>query len=362
MARDRSTIAVNRVRRRQQSKFERERKTQRALVIAGTLAILLIIAIPAFGYWSNFIAPPRSVILQVDDSKYTLGLLTRYIKGIQAMGAEANLASEPFNMLTQFQQNEFVKSWGRENSVEIDESALEQEIMSRIIDVPENPSDSELDQLQREFNEAYQQFLDTSNLTEAEHRDFVTGSMLRDRLTDRLAEDIPSHGRQADLSWIVIPTNQSQGDDAIIDANEKIEQVDLRLKAGEDFALLAEEFSEDRDTAVRGGHYGWVPEGIFGALDSTIFALEPGVPSDKVDTGETIYFFQVSEYDEDREVTAAMQMQLTQNSVSQWMIRERGNHRITTCFGSGSKGEPCDWQYDWLVKQVRSAAIKAGLE
>ena len=59
MARQRSPVIIRPSQRRQRSKLQREQAKQRALIVAGAIAILFIFAIPAYGYWSNFIAPPQ---------------------------------------------------------------------------------------------------------------------------------------------------------------------------------------------------------------------------------------------------------------------------------------------------------------
>jgi hypothetical protein len=104
--------------------------------------------------------------------------------------------------------------------------------------------------------------------------------------------------------------------------------------------------------------YGWVPEGAFGVLDETIFALEPGEASEGVNTGDFTYFFQVSEFADDKAVEPEMMDRLKEGELVQWLADERGNHRINSCFGSGSAGGACDWQYDWLIKELRQAALE----
>ncbi|MDA0987964.1 MAG: peptidylprolyl isomerase [Chloroflexi bacterium] len=358
MARQRNPGIVRPSQRRHQSKLQREQSKQRALIVAGIIAVLFILAIPAYGYWSNFIAPPRSVVLQVDDAKFTLGFVTKYLKGLEALGAQVDLSVEPFLLMQQLQQDELVRSGAISKGITVDSSDVDQEVRDRIIGSSPDLIDVPPDQLDREFNEAYTQFLDTSNLSKKEHRSFVEASLLRAKLREVLGEDIPTVAKQANLSWIVISSRLSEGDEAIAQAQESVQQVSVGLQAGADFGALAEAFSEDRNTAANGGLYGWVPEGAFGTLDKDIFALEPGETSDAVSTGDFTYFFKVSEFEEEKDVEPEMMNRLKEAALQQWLFDERGNHRISSCFGSGSAGGACDWQYDWLVKQIRDSAFK----
>ena len=49
-------------------------------------------------------------MLQVDDTKYTLGFVTKYMLGLEALGSPVSLSSEPFRLLQQLQQDELVRS------------------------------------------------------------------------------------------------------------------------------------------------------------------------------------------------------------------------------------------------------------
>ena len=135
-------------------------------------------------------------------------------------------------------------------------------------------------------------------------------------------------------------------------------EISDRLEAGEDFAVVAEELSADRETAVNGGELGWVPELAYPPLDETIFNLQPGETSGAVNLGETTYFVKVSDIEEERTIEPEMRSRLKNVAYQQWIFQERGNHRIELCFGGGSAGGECDWQYDWLIKQVREAQTR----
>jgi hypothetical protein len=260
--------------------------------------------------------------------------------------------------MQQLQQNALIISGANSEGITLDPSEIDQEVRDRIIGSSPELADVPPDQLDREFNEAYRQFLDTSNLTEEQHRGFVEASLLRGKLREFLGAAIPTTAKQANISWIVIASGQENGEEAVVAAQESVLEVSERLQSGEDFAALAEAFSDDRSTAVNGGEYGWVPEDAFGVLDETIFSLEPGETSEGVNTGDFTYFFKVKEFDEEREVEQDMLDRLKEGVLQQWLNEERGNHRITSCFGSGSVGGSCDWQYDWLIKQMREASLE----
>ena len=352
MARQRNQVTIRPSQRRQQSRLQREKSKQRAIIVAGIIAIMFIVAIPAYGYWSNFIAPPKTVVLKVDDTEFTLGFMSRYMNGIQALAGSVDMLVEPFRVIQQLQENEIIRRGALGNGITVESSAIDEEVRNRIIGSSSDLADVSADQLEREFNESYIQYLNTADLSEEEHRGFVEVALLRDKIKEIEGADVPSTAKQANLSWIVIATGQTDGQEEVANANETVVLVSEGLEVGEDFAILAEQFSDDRNTAVKGGEYGWIPEGAFGMMDDIIFSLTPEEVSDPIFTDDYIYFLKVTEIDDSREVDEQMMSRLKERAFQEWLAEERGNHRITSCFGGGSSGGPCDWQYDWLVKQV----------
>jgi peptidyl-prolyl cis-trans isomerase SurA len=74
------------------------------------------------------------------------------------------------------------------------------------------------------------------------------------------------------------------------EARNKIQDIAARLMRGEDFTMLAQNYSEDPNTAANGGDRGFVPESAFGNTDSElrklILSLPPGGISPIIPTQE----------------------------------------------------------------------------
>ena len=64
------------------------------------------------------------------------------------------------------------------------------------------------------------------------------------------------------------------------EAKQKIQAIEARLKAGEDFGMIAQNYSEDSNTAPNGGDLGFVPDSAFEKsspeLRRVILGLKPG--------------------------------------------------------------------------------------
>jgi peptidyl-prolyl cis-trans isomerase SurA len=74
------------------------------------------------------------------------------------------------------------------------------------------------------------------------------------------------------------------------EARTKIQDIDARLKRGEDFGMLAQNYSEDPETAANGGDRGLVPESAFAnaspELQKLLASLPPGGVSPIIPTQE----------------------------------------------------------------------------
>ncbi len=84
---------------------------------------------------------------------------------------------------------------------------------------------------------------------------------------------------------ILIRVNQSASEEDKKEARKKAEDILKRIKAGEDFATLASEFSDDPGSKTKGGDLGYFQRGrMVKPFGDAAFALTPGSVSDIVET------------------------------------------------------------------------------
>ncbi|WAJ39750.1 SurA N-terminal domain-containing protein [Pseudomonas sp. GOM7] len=82
--------------------------------------------------------------------------------------------------------------------------------------------------------------------------------------------EIANLAEQRDAAHILI-----EGDDDA--AKQKIEEIKARIDAGEDFAALAKEFSQDPGSAANGGDLGYAGPGVYDpAFEQALYALKQG--------------------------------------------------------------------------------------
>jgi parvulin-like peptidyl-prolyl isomerase len=131
---------------------------------------------------------------------------------------------------------------------------------------------------------------DASDVRDSEVEQFYEEN--EDRLT--LPEQV--RVRHILLTWKPMGT---QDDRAAI--REQMEPILERARAGEDFAALAREFSEDSATKGNGGDTGFFYRGtMVPAFEQAAFALQPGDVSDPVDTVFGVHIIKLEERQEAR--------------------------------------------------------------
>jgi peptidyl-prolyl cis-trans isomerase D len=83
--------------------------------------------------------------------------------------------------------------------------------------------------------------------------------------------------RQIHASHVLVRVGETGGSEAEDRARDKIAEVIRRAKAGEDFAKLAREVSEDPGSKDKGGELGWVSPGdMVPQFEQALFALKKG--------------------------------------------------------------------------------------
>lgn len=100
----------------------------------------------------------------------------------------------------------------------------------------------------------------------------VTEQELQSRYEEKVKEVASNEQRQAQHILITIDDKTKEAD-----ALKKIQDVEKRARAGEDFGKLAKEFSQDTGSVANGGDLGFAGRGLFDpAFEQSLFGLKQG--------------------------------------------------------------------------------------
>jgi peptidyl-prolyl cis-trans isomerase C len=127
------------------------------------------------------------------------------------------------------------------------------------------------------------------------------------------------------------PSDKKQLTDA--EAKAKAEDLIKQLRAGADFAALAKQSSEDKNSADKGGDFGLVHQSdrLSEGIKTAVFSLKPGEISEPVRQPNGFYIIKVDERDfrPFSAVRSELVLQVRQEKFQQWMKSVQEENKIT---------------------------------
>lgn len=160
---------------------------------------------------------------------------------------------------------------------------------------------------------SWEDYKATLEITDETFENILLQSLLVQRMIERQA--VPTEVEQVHARHILV------ADEATA------QEVLARLEAGEDFAALATEYSQDPGTANLGGDLGWFPRGVMvPTFEEAAFALEAGETSGPVQTEYGWHIIQVLEKGT-RELEPYFAIQFQQQAFIEWLqeLREKAD-------------------------------------
>jgi len=162
------------------------------------------------------------------------------------------------------------------------------------------------DGFNEKFNEAVTSFKGLG-FSEADYRDLMRLDLIRVRVFDVVTADVKPFQDQVWARHILVPNEV-----AALTIRD-------RLMKGEDFAALAERFSQDTGSKTSGGDLGWFGRGqMVAPFEEAAFSLKPGEISQPVQSDFGWHIIQVIGHEE-RPLTADQFEQAKQDAFSKWI-------------------------------------------
>ena len=350
--------------RRGISRFEMMRRRERAalrnrpFIFGALIFVLLVLTIPAYGFYRYYIEPPTEVAVQVEDAVYTRGDIVNYIRFFQRLsedlGVPFELGTSAFEAMQTLQSNELAYHLAPRFGITVEQHEVDAQLESLLGFVVETTSDASLREHRSNVEEAKKQFLNRVGLDEAVYRDFIRKGLFKERLRDELGETLPRIQPQAEVYKIVLQ-DVSQG---------TINRIERDLASGRDVGAIVLEHSEDPNVQRDRGYVGWMPKGVRSDLDSILFghkANEDGSKGDRVlplktlsggrydETSQLWMAHIVSDFSEAREIADEHFDILANLEVDRYINEHRGEFRTAISLNSEV--------YEWINRQVRLNAI-----
>lgn len=374
----RPALAKEALSRRQLSRREREARQRRLVSIFVAVTVTAVLLVLAFGFYQEYVAKPASPVATVNGKPISIRdyqAMVRYrrfeqtsmIARLQNQLSLLDATAEDQQFLVQYYQQQIQQLQSNELTLPtdvldnmIDDELVRQEAGKRNITVTADESQAEIEQqfgyirnpptptptpitatleitatptptevpmTLETFQQNYDQYVvalrKNASFGETAFRRLFESSLYRTKLQDALAAEVPLTAEQVHARHILLTTEE--------DAKKALE----RLQAGEDFAALAKELSQDTGTKETGGDLGWFPRGqMVTEFEEAAFALQPGQTSDPVQTSYGYHIINVIERDTNRPLDETMLEQKKASALDDWLAVQRKSEAVQSYWSS----------------------------
>jgi len=205
-----------------------------------------------------------------------------------------------------------------------------------------------LEGYQGELKDSMETFAEIG-FNEEEYRSLFENQLLREKLQDEIAADVPRAEEQVWARHILLE------DEATAAA------VLARLKAGEDFGAVAKEVSTDTGSGPLGGDLGWFGRGrMVAPFEEAAFSLPVGQVSEPVLSDFGYHIIQVIARQE-RPLTADEYSQARDKALTDWLASAREEYGVET-FDFWKQRIPTEPNFETMATDSVNAANTAEAE
>ncbi len=188
------------------------------------------------------------------------------------------------------------------------------------------PTPMSEDEFNRRYGEYIRSLQEGAGVSEAQFREMVRLNILYRKLQEAMSAEVPASDEQVHARIIQVETEE--------EAKAALE----RIRAGEDFATVAQEVSTDTATKEQGGDKGWFPRGQnLTEIDDAAFALQPGQVSDVVKTSYGFYIIKIEEREADRPLDESVLAQRRSMALDEWLDKQRADVSVVKRYWSSDK-------------------------
>ncbi len=342
-------------RRREASRVQQVQRRRRvAFAVIAVLLLVVVVGVIGAGYTLVFVLPPQERVVSVNDVTYTRGDMVKMLRIRQRLiedsGQRIDTSTDIFQALQLIVENEIIAQSAPSIGITVSDEEVDQQIQATIIFQAGGQLAGKSDeQLDREFKELYGNFLNSSQISEDEHRDIVRRTLLREKVRQYVGESVPSVAEQYHVYRLAV-SQEDEIDIMFTKYQDYVKNSTDPLLLHEAFKAVTREFSREAPELVRrGGELGWLPLGVLndGDYDNVITGTELGKLSEPIpnrDQRQQAFIFMVSETDELRELAPAHHEELKTRALERWINERRREHDVYAVFNSDI--------YAWMIQQL----------
>lgn len=268
--------------------------------ILGALLVLVILAIPSYGYYRELLIPGQDPVVRVNDTVVTMDHYVTRLRlrqgQVEAMGGQSfNFAVEPMELLYGMVDDELI----RQGALKLG-----------AIPTPEEITEQKL-QIAR------------TGVSGEQYAEVAIAMAFRQKMQARLEAQLPAEAEQVHLWGVLVGTE------------EEAKAVRDRLERDEDPGLLARELSIDSKSKEAGGDLGWLPRGVREKdFEEAIFSLEVGALSQPIKTLDGLWVVRLPEKEQRRSISEDNMRELKKNVLRRWLNEQRESNQVELYWNS----------------------------
>ena len=325
---------------------------QRLSWALAAVLILVVVGVLAAGYYQKFYHPPRVWAGQVRGVQFTMGDLVQRIRVEQGLTGTVDLSKAPFDYLKILLNSEVLRQESPRLGIRVTEEGINQALRNPVLRFyPTVPAGQETDpgQLEREFDNRYENFLTRTSLSDEDYRELLEEQLQEIQLFFVLGQAIEETMEQVEVEWIRL------GVEGQISARDVMNRLQL-----EDFASVAQSVGVSAGFADASGYVGWVPRQAFPELGPLLFgdqktgqqALPVGEIGGPVFARDGTYIVRKLSGPEDRLLSGNIRSKVNFELVDEWQAQQlqRGREEGWVKMKFNSK------LYAWVADQVAISA------
>lgn len=199
----------------------------------------------------------------------------------------------------------------------IDQILIEQAAAREGIVVPMEKVETEMARLIGENAAQFDEWLKANEMTRESFKAQLQRQLISAAFQEHIVGATAPQVEQVHARHILVATE-----------NEAMDVL-IKLRGGESFSALAQQYSQDRASKDQGGDLGFFPRGIMPVeIEQVAFALDPGQVSGIVKSDFGYHIIEIVEKDPQRAVSEEMLATWRQNRFLAWLDGERAAAKI----------------------------------
>jgi len=315
---------------------------KRVTLLLSLAVFLFIVSIPAYGYYSVYIAPMREPIVKVNDKVFTMGDFVERLRYLEAentlYGQKLDYGKDPFVLLDTFRDDELILEAGPRLGLSPTETEINDALKKRLGALPKEGEQATDEEIEKRFRELYKQRLAQVNLSDSKYRQVMRALLLRDKLKEYLSDRLPAVAEQVHVLGIMVQDE------------ETAKRVKKQVEDGANFGNLARESSIDVKTKDNLGDMGWIPKGTMGdVFEQVVFKLSPNTVSDPIFMNNGFWIAKVLEHAVARKVEGEARTRLQDRVLEEWLAEEGKKATTERYFDSD--------RYEFVLKKLKEYRI-----